>query len=211
VVSGGGLYRYNARLDIFNSSFTDNTAQGVGATGNGGGLFSGARIPDPTSVNARSVTFSGNKAGSGQGGGIYTSGSSVFKNLTIKDNTNGLFNAGIVVATHLGNSVLENPGHLNCDGGGVAILSDGHNLSTDTSCPLEKNATPAQLGPRVINANGINQTRFHLPVTGSLLINAAAGCPTLDQRGATRPDACDIGAVEYGGLAWFTHLPLIEK
>jgi predicted outer membrane repeat protein len=213
-VSGGGLYRYNARLDISNSSFTDNTAQGVGATGNGGGLFSGARIPDPTSVTATSVTFSGNTAGSGQGGGIYTSGSSVFKNLTIKDNTNGLFNAGIVVATHLGNSVLENPGHLNCDGGGVLILSDGHNLSTDLSCPLETNLTPPQppqLGPRVINANGINQTRFHLPLTGSLLINAATGCPTLDQRGAARPDVCDIGAVEYGGLPWFTYMPLIKK
>ena len=210
-VSGGGAYRYNASLDISNSSFTDNTALGVGATGNGGGLFSGARIPDPTSVNATSVTFSGNTAGSGQGGGIYTSGSSVFKNLTIKDNTNGLFNAGIVVATHLGNSVLENPGHLNCDGGGVAILSDGHNLSTDTSCPVETNGTPAQLGPREINANGINLTRYHPPLAGSPLINGAANCPTLDQRGASRPDACDIGAVEYGGLAWFTYLPLIKK
>ncbi len=210
-VSGGGAYRYNASLDISNSSFTDNTALGVGATGNGGGLFSGARIPDPTSVNATSVTFSGNTAGSGQGGGIYTSGSSVFKNLTIKDNTNGLFNAGIVVATHLGNSVLENPGHLNCDGGGVAILSDGHNLSTDTSCPVETNGTPAQLGPREINANGINQTRFHLPLAGSPLINGAANCPTLDQRGATRPNVCDIGAVEYGGLALRHFLPFIEK
>ena len=94
---------------------------------------------------------------------------------------------------------------------GYRSCSDGHNLSTDNSCAVEKNATPAQLGPRVINANGINQTRFHPPLAGSPLINGAANCPTLDQRGASRPDACDIGAVEYGGLAWFTHLPLIKK
>ena len=117
LVNGGGMYRFNARLDISNSSFTDNQAP----HGVGGGLFSGAGVPDPTFVNATSVTFSGNKAGSGQGGGIYTSSFSVFKNLTIKDNTNGIFNAGNVVTTHLGNSVLDNPGYLNCDGGGIPI------------------------------------------------------------------------------------------
>jgi predicted outer membrane repeat protein len=206
LVNGGGTYRFNTRLDISNSSFTDNGAAGVG-----GGLFSGAGVPDPTFVSATSVTFSGNTAGSGQGGGIYTSGFSVFKNLTIKDNTNGIFNAGNFVTTHLGNSVLDNPGTLNCDGGGRPITLDGNNLSTDNSCAVETNFTPSLLGPRLINANGVNQTRFHLPLAGSPLINAAVGCPTLDQRGAVRPDACDIGAVEFGGLVWNTFLPLIKK
>jgi predicted outer membrane repeat protein len=206
LVNGGGAYRFNAALTISNSSFTDNEAAGVG-----GGLFSGAKFPDPASVKATSVTFSGNTAGGGQGGGIYTSGYSVFKNLTIKDNTNGLFNAGNVVTTHLENSVLDNQPALNCDGGGIPIISDGNNLSTDNSCPVEKKGILAQLGPRLINTNGINQTRYHPPLAGSPLINAAAGCPTLDQRGATRPDICDIGAVEFGGLAWNTFLPLIKK
>ncbi len=209
VVSGGGMYRFKARLTISNSSFTDNQATGI--VGIGGGLFSGSSFPDLTPVNATSVTFSGNKAGSGQGGGIYTSGNSTLKNLTIKDNTNGLFNAGNVVSTRLGNSVLDNPGYLNCDGGGIPVVSDGNNLSTDNSCAVEIKATPAQLGPREINTNGVNQTRFHLPLAGSPLINAAVGCPTLDQRGAVRPDACDIGAVEFGGLVWNTFLPLIKK
>ena len=209
VVSGGGMYRFKARLTISNSSFTDNQAAGIG--GIGGGLFSGSSFPDLTPVNATSVTFSGNKAGSAQGGGIYTSSSSILKNLTIKDNTNGLFNAGNVVSTRLGNSVLDNPGYLNCDGGGIPVASDGNNLSTDNSCAVEQNGTPALLGPRLINDNGINQTRYHLPLAGSPLINAGAGCPTLDQRGAIRPDVCDIGAVEFGGLVWNTFLPLIKK
>ena len=139
-VSGGGVYRFNALLNISNSSFTDN----VSLLGTGGGLYSGASVPDPTSVNATSVTFGGNTAGSGQGGGIYTTGNSVLKNLTIKDNTNGLFNAGNFVTTHLGNSVLDNlgnPGFLNCDGGGRPISLDGHNLSTDNSCAVETNLT----------------------------------------------------------------------
>jgi predicted outer membrane repeat protein len=209
VVSGGGVYRFNARLDISNSSFTDN-----GSLGTGGGLYSGANVPDPTAVNATSVTFGGNAAGSGQGGGIYTTGYSVLKNLTLKDNINGLFNAGNFVTTHLGNSVLDNlgnPGFLNCDGSGKPILLDGHNLSTDNSCAVEQNVVTAHLGPRVINTNGINQTRYYPPQAGSPLINAAANCPTLDQRGAARPDVCDIGAVEFGGLAWNTYLPLIKR
>ena len=135
VVSGGGVYRFKARLDISNSSFTDNQAQVSGGSAAACLADPGFRIPP--SVNATSVTFSGNKAGSAQGGGIYTSGSSILKNLTIKDNTNGLFNAGNVVSTRLGNSVLDNPGYLNCDGGGIPVASDGNNLSTDNSCAVE--------------------------------------------------------------------------
>jgi hypothetical protein len=180
-------------------------------------LYSGADFPDPKGINANSVTFGGNVAGNGQGGGIYTLGYSVFKNLTIKDNTNGLYNAGNSVITYLENSVLDNLGnrsYLNCDGGGIPIHPAGKNLSTDNSCALERNGIDAQLGPRVINANGINQTRYYPPLAGSPLINAAAKCSILDQRGAIRPNLpniCDIGAIEFGGLAWFTYLPLIKR
>jgi predicted outer membrane repeat protein len=212
VVSGGGASRFNARLDISNSSFTDN--QTTDALSGGGGLYIAAGpSTDPTLVKATSVTFGGNKTGSaiGQGGGIYNNSAyCILKNLTIKDNTNGIFNTG-TFTTHLGNSVLENPGSLNCDGNGFPLSSDGGNLSSDNSCLVEHYPVPAQLGLRVINTNGINQTRYFPPLAGSPLINATAGCPTLDQRGASRPDACDIGAIEYGGIAWFTYLPLIRR
>jgi predicted outer membrane repeat protein len=203
-VNGGGAGRFNARLKIINSSFAINQASGVG-----GGLSIGSGpTVDPTYVSITSATFSGNTAGGTQGGGIYNQGYSVLKNLTFKDNSNGIFTAG---TTHLGNSVLDNPGFLNCDGNGTPISSDGYNLSTDNSCVLEQNGVPAQLGPLESNNTGYNGTLYHLPLAGSPLINAAAGCPTLDQRGATRPDTCDIGAVEYGGLAWHAYLPIIRK
>lgn len=35
---------------------------------------------------------------------------------------------------------------------------------------------------------------------GSPAINAGSGCPTTDQRGATRVGVCDIGAYEFGGV-----------
>lgn len=38
-------------------------------------------------------------------------------------------------------------------------------------------------------------------LAGSPAINAGADCPPLDQRGAARVGACDLGAFEYGGAA----------
>jgi hypothetical protein len=67
------------------------------------------------------------------------------------------------------------------------------------------------LGPLVVNTNGINRTSYYPPLPVSPLINGAANCPTMDQRGAVRPGTCDIGAVEFGGLAWFNYLPLIKR
>jgi hypothetical protein len=180
--------------------------------GVGGGLFIGATPgSDPTSATLSGVTVGGNTAASNKGGGIYNDAGRLFLlNVTIKDNRNGIFNTG-QFETNLGNSVLDNPGFLNCDGNGLPLTLSGHNLSTDNSCTVEQNAIPALLGPRVINSNGINQTLYYPPLAGSPLINAAPLCPKRDQRGALRPDTCDIGAIEYGGLAWSTYLPLIRK
>ena len=196
---GGGAARFNARLSIMNSSFTDNQSAGAG-----GALISDyGPDADPSYVTVTSVTFSGNTSGTHRGGGFSNRGYAILKNVTLKDNTNGIYNSG---TTHLGNSVLDNPGSLNCDGDGTPIASDGHNLSTDGSCALEQNGIPAQLGPRVLES-----TYFHLPLSGSPLINAAAACPTRDQRGATRVGTCDIGAVEYGGLTRRALLPFIRR
>ena len=193
---GGGLARFNSRVDISNSSFTDNAS-----TNDGGGLWithGPANSQDPSFVTLTSVTIARNMANLRlkHGGGYYNLGISVLKNVTIKDNTNGIYNTGLS-QLNIYNTVLDNPNSLNCDGGTPLTLG-GHNLSTDTSCGVEQNNVPAQLGPPALNTDGINQTLYYLPLAGSPLINAAAGCPTLDQRGAPRPDACDIGAVEYG-------------
>ena len=41
---------------------------------------------------------------------------------------------------------------------------------------------------------------YHMPLAGSPLIDAGFNCPALDQRGASQVNACDIGAVEFGGV-----------
>jgi hypothetical protein len=66
------------------------------------------------------------------------------------------------------------------------------------------------LGP--LQNDGTGTTYYHLPLPGSPLINTGySGCPVLDQRSASRPDACDIGAVEYGGLLPRVYVPLLMK
>jgi predicted outer membrane repeat protein len=199
--SGGGLARTNSQLRIFNSSFTNNTAT------NGGGMLV-QTLPVGASagyVQVRSATFSGNAASSNQGGGIsnFHSGIELYFT-TIESNTNGVFTAPAPGNTRFRSSVLHNPGSLNCDSDGTAQISDdSRNFSTDNSCVLPISQTGLGLNPMLgpLALDPVGSTSYHMPLLGSPLINAGyQSCPVRDQIGALRPDACDIGAVEFGGL-----------
>ena len=119
----------------------------------------------------------------------------------------------------IANTVLHNPGYLNCDGGGAVPVSYSGNFASDTTCALTD--TFDQQGPGLDpllgppqSASLTNGTAYYPPLAGSPLINNAQGvvpCSTLDQILATRPDACDIGAVEYRGLLPRLYLPLVLK
>jgi predicted outer membrane repeat protein len=205
---GGGLARFNAALSIFDSSFTYNTAA------SGGGLTLDAG-PSPSSgpyVRVRSITVSGNTATSNQGGGVYNSGLVELYFTTIVSNTQGVFSA-LSGNTRFRSSVLHNPGSLNCDGDGSAQISnDAANHVTDNSCGPQFTVVGGNpmLGP--LQNDGDGTTSYHMPLAGSPLINTGySNCPPRDQRGALRPDACDIGAVEFGGLASPIYLPLMLK
>jgi hypothetical protein len=51
-----------------------------------------------------------------------------------------------------------------------------------------------------------------MPLAGSPLINhGGPACSLTDQIYAPRPDACDIGAIEFGGLLPRLFVPLILK
>ena len=136
------------------------------------------------------------------------------RNVTIKDNGYGLWDENSATA-RLQSSVLDN--HTkNCDDDGSAMpTSSGHNLATDGTCNLSLGLSdqinvPAGLGPLTYDPAVF--TQFHLPLAGSLLINNGGfGCSPTDQRYATRPDACDIGAIEFGGLLARLWLPLMRK
>lgn len=206
-VTGGALARFNAQLHLSNSSITQNSAT------SGGGLYVGAG-PSPTAggyVQVRSATFSGNTASSNQGGGIFNAGLLELYFTTIVSNTNGVYSIG-GGNTRFRSSVLHNPGALNCDGDGTAQISnDAANHVTDNSCgPAFPAAGDPRLGP--LQNDGPNTTSYHLPLAGSPLINAGySNCPPRDQRGALRPDACDIGAVEYGGLIARAFMPMVLR
>jgi hypothetical protein len=207
--AGGGLARSNADLHVFNTSFTYNTAT------LGGGLLLSA-VPQPTSgpyVRVQSVTISGNSASSNQGGGIYNEGRAELYSTTIVSNTNGVFSRG-GGNTRFRDSVLRNPGSLNCDGDGTAQISDdSHNFSADNSCVLPNSSVGTGLDPLLgpLTSDIFGPTYYHMPRAGSPLINAAFNCPERDQRGAQRPDACDIGAVEFGGIFQISFLPFLRR
>ena len=204
--AGGGLARTNATLNISKSSFTNNQAQ------YGGGLFLQG-LPNPADgpyVEIRDTTISGNLATGQHSGGIDNAALLDLRNVTIKDNHYGLWGENSATA-RLQNSVLDNS-LQDCDGD--LPTSSGHNLATDSSCNLtgfgDQSAVPAGLGPLVYDPAVF--TQFHMPQFGSLLINnAGGGCAATDQRYATRPDACDIGAIEFGGLLARLWLPLVRK
>jgi hypothetical protein len=66
------------------------------------------------------------------------------------------------------------------------------------------------LGP--ISATAQLPTYYFVPLPGSPLINTATfPCSPFDQRRAARLNACDKGAVEFGGLPMRVLLPLLLR
>ena len=155
----------------------------------------------------------------GKGGAIKNTGAQVnLRNVTLAENDGGVFNFGSDEVMTTTNSVYWNAGFLNCEGDGTLPQSQGGNYSSDSSCGFnnigdEKNVGHDPLGPRTIEAeNEIYGIVYYLPAAGSSLINTARPvCSPRDQRGAIRPDACDKGAVEFGGLLPRIFAPLLRK
>jgi hypothetical protein len=178
--SGGGIYNQAATITLTNATIANNTAT------TGGGIYTwgfGAKI---TLTNC---TIAGNScSGFGnEGGGIYQG---------IGSPTTTLKNT--IVA---GNTADEGP---DIDG---AITSKGHNLignskdasGFDDSDYVGTADSPIDplLGPLQDNG-GPTQTMALQQGSQAIDDGDTNGAPTLDQRGATRDSAPDIGAFEYG-------------
>jgi hypothetical protein len=176
-------------------------------------------VPNPTSagyVEIHDSTISTNLDAGDKGGGVYNYGLLDMVNVTIKDNHNGLYLTGAGEVARLANSVLDNPGFLSCDGTGAQPNSADYNYVTDNSCNLSQPhdtqgaALNAMLGP--LTTGPIAFTYFHAPLPGSPLINhSGPGCSLTDQLYALRPDACDIGAVEFHGLLPRIFVALVRR
>jgi hypothetical protein len=165
---GGGLYLLGSDASLENATISANIA-----ARNGGGVFVG------TNLDLTNVTIADNEAESG--GGIHEQ---VDTQTTDSTNT--------IVARNDGGS---------CSGTTGAIVST-FTLTDEASCvPGSDPSNLVVVDPRLgsLGDNG-GPTQTLLPLDGSDAIDngSSAVCPTVDQRGVSRPAGagCDIGAVE---------------
>ncbi|MGD9765682.1 MAG: choice-of-anchor Q domain-containing protein [Candidatus Binatia bacterium] len=189
---GAGISVRFGTLTVNDSTIAGNTAVGAGgAVSNGAGT-----------VTMTNTTVSGNAAGNAAGG-LYNEGGVTVTNCTFNDNLGGtIVNSVAAVITFKNTIVADSSGGTNCFNAGGSLVSAGHNLSNDATCPFtapgDLNSVNPLLGPLALNSPGTTHT--HALLGGSQAIDSGdnAGCPGTDQRGVTRPQGslCDIGAYE---------------
>ncbi|HEX8107094.1 MAG TPA: choice-of-anchor Q domain-containing protein [Kofleriaceae bacterium] len=209
----GAIYSGND-ISVFDSTIADNQGTAIISTTAGSILsidrstisgntdaagIGGIQLQGGT-ANIRNTTFSGNSGP--QGGDFWTSSDGVSLKLINVTAIGGsapalLFDHAATVM--LRNTLLAGTG-TRCSAGHLPT-SQGHNLSSDTTCNLtqttDKPGVDPLLGP--LAANG-GPSKTHAPLAGSPVLNAGdgAGLETTDQRGVPRIQfaAVDIGAVE---------------
>jgi predicted outer membrane repeat protein len=201
VDAGGGLVRNDGALRIESSSFTGNSAA------RGGGLMVSTLPGSPMNpyVRIQNVTVANNSAntsdGTFNGGGLFNTGAGVeMYSMTIAGNVSG----GVVTDaanSRFRDTVLQNAG-ANCSLRSGSQSDDGANFATDATCNLVNTSSRQGtmlnpgLGALTRDPNGL--TSFMKPGRLSPLLDRGLSCPALDQMGAARIGACDIGAVESG-------------
>ncbi len=195
---GAGIYN-NGSITLSRSTVSGNHAFDYG-----GGIYNTGPL---TVINS---TISGNDANSA-GGGLYNDGGTItISNSTISGNLiaslgMGIYNAGGTVSFN--NSIIANQvGGVDCGGSGT-FVSNGNNIDSDNTCnlidPADLNSTDPLIG--TLQDNG-GTTMTHALLSNSPAIDSggAASCPSVDQRGISRPQdgdddgstGCDIGAFE---------------
>ena len=232
---GGGIYfsgDTQNSLTISGSSIINNSS------GNAAGIFlnQGSEHQIQNSTLANNATRS--SAFSFTGGAIRFQFTDLsIMNSTIAYNTsNETNNDGAVIADTDGILTVENTIIANNTGGdctinGIApelmgsIVSNGHNLSGDSSCsfahPSDLINTDPMLGP-LQNHGGSTVTFSPLPTSPAIDAGDNANCLATDQRGVMRPQdgdndgtaVCDIGAVEFlpeSSSTQYLYLPVIVK
>lgn len=197
--TGGGIANRGGELSLSSSSLFQNTANVYG----GGILNTGSLL-----VNAS--TLSGNE--SAGGGGIHNNGGSVMithSTVTLNQATQGGGISGTEAgAITLQNSIVAQNSAEECALPASALLSQGHNLTGDSSCHLTEASDLAQqdarLAPLLLNGG---DTETHALLPGSPALDAGqCAADSVDQRGQLRPvdipslsdsgNGCDIGAYE---------------
>ncbi|HSN94679.1 MAG TPA: choice-of-anchor Q domain-containing protein [Anaerolineaceae bacterium] len=210
---GGGMYNYFSNPSMTNITFSGNIGYNYG-----GGIYNFSS--DPTLTN---VTFSGN-TGNHYGGGIYNRSSNpTLTNVTIYENIaywngNGIYNDA-------SNPTITNSIIYGNTGSPYQIANKNDSTTIITYSDIEGgysgtgniNTNPI-LGPLADNG-GFTRTRA-LGATSPAIDKGNPDpetCPTIDQRGYSRPidgdtlagAICDMGAYEYGSITKSLRLSLV--
>jgi predicted outer membrane repeat protein len=197
---GGGIY-LDGDITIANSTIAANQVGVAGTGGVGAGMFiSGAAASVTNSTVAGNAVVAGRLSA---GGGIYSDVSSALQLTNVTLAKNSAATGGLSLATNstatIANSIVASDTGPACNGAVSAIAGD-HNLSDDASCGFTAVGDKQNVNPLLgALANNGGPTNTLAPAAASPAINAATGCPLIDQRGVARPQlgACDMGSYEY--------------
>jgi RHS repeat-associated protein/CSLREA domain-containing protein len=227
VPSGGGLAIYSGSLTISDSAVINNSSEGDGggiliagganvslvnttvsgnsANGLGGGIENTDGFISLTNVtisNNQDQLCPGGVCGEGSEGPAIPAGAGI----AISTGTASLHNTIIAGNASYANDVWT---AADCSG---SLTSQGHNLIGDTSRCSVTPTTGDQFGTAsspidpLLGPLGDNggSTYTQALLTGSSAINAGDnnGCPATDQRVYSRDTQCDMGAYEFGAMAF---------
>ncbi len=188
--TGTVLQAYKARLDIHNSTISNNTIRGsVASTRLGGYLYlnnvtiadnQSDGIQDPTQFpyfepNALSI-------------GVFM-GSATIKNSIIS-------NPALGGGSGTECLILGSPPLVNSGG---EIIVDDATIVRDDSCGATRTGNPGLLP--LANNGGATLTHALAPDSIAIDTGDTATCLAADQRGAPRDAQCDVGAFEFGASA----------
>ena len=200
---GGAMSLAYGTINITNCTMAENKAEQGGAMVRCWGDACDNRPANVGMLTIANCTIASNEAVNGGYAGAWVIGKSNFatvKNTIIANNTSANpYNiqencAGVV---NDGGNNIEFPERLNTQGPPL------YAYVTDLPCFTRPYALTSNTLP-VINpmlsplADNGGPTKTMALQVGSPAINAGSGCATLDQRGGSRVNACDIGAFEFG-------------
>jgi hypothetical protein len=181
---GGGIVNFGV-MSLAGSTVSGNGANDAGGIANHEG--------SAALVNS---TISGNQAFD-KAGGIHNLGALTLSHVTVFNNSAGSSGGGVYVfggTLKLDNSILADGTGGDCVATpGVVVVASGANLVETDSCGI----TGALSGDPWLG-DLVGSPGYHPLLKKSPAIDAAAGasCPSVDQRGAPRLAACDLGAFE---------------
>lgn len=202
-IDGGGIYNLGVgTASLINSTVTLNRTGGGGGIGTfpnrGGGIFNGGRL-----LALLNTTIAGNESAAPRISLNVADGSRGGDELFIDvTNAGGTPGSTIPYVVSLQNSVIGDGTETadNCNGpaGYQTQVSGSNNLDSGGTCGFVS-AAKNNVDPLVAPLSDNGGPTLTRPLQqGSPGLDAGNACPSIDQRGAPRNNACDLGSVEDG-------------